>query len=122
MSDQDAQVSQVAGQPGLPSPPSQKYPALRVIATIYRVLAYLALVGGLIGVIVGLVMSGNSAPFSGQPAGGVGVIILSLIYSVVGFVTFLATSEIILVFIDIEANTRGNCILLRSLLERDTRR
>lgn len=103
----------------MPAPPKQKYPALRTIASVYRILAYIALIGGFIGVIVGIALLGQSGSYSIEYTGGIMVIVLSVLGGVVGYVSFLAASEMILVFIDMETNTRGSNILLRTILQRE---
>jgi hypothetical protein len=91
----------------------KRYPALQTISTIYRVLAYLSAAAGLIGVIVGVSMSSDRY---GGASGGV-LILLSILYGAIACVTFLALSEGIHVFIDIENNTRINNALVQKLLE-----
>lgn len=84
--------------------PRRKYPALRVIAGLYQfialVIAFLALVGLLLSF-----QQSASTP------------IIALLYLVVGFigvVSFLALSESIKVFIDVEQNTRTIVELLQA--------
>ena len=76
-----------------------RYPALRLIARIYRRLAWLVVVLGVIGVIFGFVSLGTVVL-------GVLLILGSLIGGAIGCVTLLAVSEALMVFIDIEENTR----------------
>lgn len=95
-------------------PTSKRYPALRVISTIYRILAYLSAVGGIIGVMVGI--SKMSERYGGA-AGGT-ILLLSLLYGAIAFITFLAIAEAIHVFIDIEENTRHTSTVLRKLSNR----
>ena len=87
----------------------KKYPALRTISTIYHALAYLSAFVGLIVVIVSVVMSSNGV------AGSAPVILLAILSGVIAFVTFLAISEGIHVFIDIENNTRINNLLVQRM-------
>jgi uncharacterized Zn finger protein (UPF0148 family) len=93
-----------------------KYPALRGISVIFKALAILAAVAGLIGVMVGLIqMFGNTY---GAPASGGIIVLISLLYGGVGCVYMLAIAEGINVFIDIEANTRATNRLLAKLLDK----
>ena len=97
--------------------PEKKYKALRVIATVYKILAFLA--GGLC-IIFGLVMlvagigsgmgSHSRDVFStGGPfalfGGFLGAVIM-LFYGVILFVVLYGAGEFIYVFLDIEENTR----------------
>jgi tetratricopeptide (TPR) repeat protein len=72
----------------------KKYKTLRIIASFYRVLAYILL---LIGVIAVVAVAGRD--------GGGGAIIGVIIVAVIT-IGLLAASESILVFLDIEENTR----------------
>lgn len=78
-----------------------KYPTLRVIAVILKVLAYIAIVGACIGIIAGVIVS-----VSIGIAKGVSVILLSILYGVIFTVGCLMQSEFIRLFIDLEQNTR----------------
>ena len=93
-----------------------KYPALSVIAVIFKALGVLAGIAGLIGALVGLSqMFGNA---NGAPAAGGVIVLVSLLYGGLGCLYAFAISEGINVFIDIEANTRLTNKLLRNLLDR----
>ena len=93
-----------------------RYPALRVISGILKVLAVLAAIAGVIGSLVGLIqMFGNTY---GAPAAGGLLVLASLLYGGLACLYALAISEGINVFIDIEANTRLTNNLLRKLLDK----
>jgi Zn finger protein HypA/HybF involved in hydrogenase expression len=93
-----------------------KYPALQIISTIFKVLAVIAAIAGLIGALVGLgEMAGNT--YGATAAGGV-IVLVSLLYGGLGCIYMLAISEGIRVFIDIEANTNLTNKLLRKLLDK----
>lgn len=93
-----------------------KYPALRVISGVFKVLAILAAIAGVIGALIGLVqMSGNT--YGATAAGGL-IVLISLLYGGLACIYMLAISEGIRVFTDIEMNTRLNNELLRKLLEK----
>jgi len=81
--------------------PALKYPALRTIATVYQIFAVAIGVVTLIAVIVSLRQSALIA-------------ILSLIVGLTAVVSFLALSEGIKVFVDIEHNTRTMVALLEA--------
>jgi hypothetical protein len=93
-----------------------KYPALRVIAVIFKVLAVLIAIGGLIGALAGLVqMTGDT--YGATAAGGM-ILLVSLLYGGLGCIYLFAVSEAIKVFIDIEENSRLTSELLRKLLDK----
>jgi len=73
-----------------------RYPALRFIAQVNRVLAY---VYGVIGIIISLYLFFNDNRLFG---------VYGLVISFFLFMLILAASESIMVFIDIERNTRKN--------------
>jgi len=70
----------------------QKYPALRTIATLYKVVAFLTLA---VCIVAGFTM------------GGIGILISS-VSGIIACITLLAAGEGIKVLIDIEQNTRMN--------------
>lgn len=117
-----ADISEVGDSPadeniGSGNPVVQtKYPVLRVISLIFKGLAVIAAIAGLIGALLGLSqMLGNT---NGAPAAGGLIVLASLLYGGLGCIYALAISEGISVFIDIEANTRLTNKLLREFLDR----
>jgi hypothetical protein len=78
-----------------------KYSALRTISVIFKVLAVLAAVGAIIGALISL---GSGASYSAF--GGVVGAIIALLYGALICLYLFAASEFILVFLDIEENTR----------------
>jgi hypothetical protein len=76
------------------------YPALRTIAVVFKVIAWIALVGGALALIAGIVMAftGEMQALSFAFAGP----LMGLLY----FVMFYASAEMIYVLIDIADNTR----------------
>ena len=73
---------------------SSKYPALRMIASLYKFLAYVAVVVTAIGCVVSLMvaLSGDSYGFL--------LIILSAFLGAIIIITFLALSEGIMIYLD----------------------
>ena len=73
---------------------SSKYPALRMIASLYKFLAYVAVVVTVIGCVVSLMvaLSGDSYGFL--------LIILSAFFGAIIIITFLALSEGIMIYLD----------------------
>jgi hypothetical protein len=84
--------------------PTKKYPALRVIAGLYQIIAVVIALLALIGLL---------SSFQ-QTAGTPVTAILFLVIGFIGVVSFLALSESIKVFIDVEQNTRAIVELLQS--------
>ena len=94
-----------------------KYKALRFVATIYKIFAWIFLVLGILGlpggVIGGLIISPNYgyAPGPGSLLGlGAGIILVLL--GVLLFIVFLSFGQFIYVFMDIEDNTRKAYLLM----------
>ena len=81
---------------------SSRYPALRFIASIYRLLAYLIGIAAFICVFIGLIIA-----LMDDGERGILMIIVGLLGGFVGFITSLAAAEGIIVFLDIEKNTRN---------------
>ncbi len=107
--------------PPLATPPvvQKKYKALRVIAVVYKVLAFLvgSLCGlaALVALFAGLSASSRRELFDVSPVLALGGIAGAFIYALIGtfwFVTFYSAAEWILVFLDIEENTRATRMLL----------
>jgi len=86
-----------------------KYYALRIIANILQIFAYVV---GIIGVIISIVVSYGSYSITRflSGTGAVGSLLIALggiVVSVIVFIAILARAEQIKLFIDIEANTRA---------------
>jgi hypothetical protein len=96
------------GYGGMP-PPEPRYKALRVIAVIYKVLAFVA---AAIYAIIGLLALAGGAASSSMYGGGpmlfrgfLGALICFL-FGALAFVFFYGAAEFISLFINIEENTR----------------
>jgi len=72
-----------------------KYPALNVISAVYKFLAWLSAFISLLTSVIFLINDGVKT-----------ISIISIVIGVILFISFLAISEIIRLFIDIERNTR----------------
>lgn len=95
----------------------RRFGALRVISMILKILAWVALIAGVVAA-VGLFLTSGRASISpdGLPqimGSGLGTGLLSLAMGILYFILFYAFAESILVFVDIEENTRATAILLR---------
>jgi len=91
-----------------------KYPALRVISGILKVLAILIGIAAVIGLIYGLVQldKGYYAKASAISA------ITSSLVSGISVLILLAFSEIIKLFIDLEGNSRKQITILNQILDK----
>ena len=105
----------------------KRYGVLRFIASLWKILAWITLVLGVLGAfgtLLGGIFGGSSAQiweYLGMPAlvsgtvvGIVGFLGV-LITTVLQFVAFYAAGEVLSLFIDIEDNTRTVALSLRSL-------
>lgn len=84
--------------------PARKYPALRVIAGLYQIIALVIAFLALIGFLLSFQQSASTPVIA----------ILSLVVGLIGVVSFLALSESIKVFVDVEQNTRTIVELLQA--------
>jgi len=108
-----------SGEAPAPTPRiERRYHILRFVSAFYRVLAYIAAIATVVGVIYGAI-SGLRAgvPFGYGMLYPVLPSAIGLVYGAILFVTFLATSELILLLIDLEGNTRETNGLLRGLIQ-----
>jgi len=84
-------------------PPERKYPALRAIAKLYKLMAWLVAIATVLSGGLGVAMLGSESS-RGFPS------VIWLVVSVVGgalvFISLWAAAETVLVFVDIEQNTR----------------
>lgn len=83
---------------------SRKYGLLRAIAFVLKVLAWIVLAVGLIGMLVSLVRTGSPDPL-GRALASLAAIILP-ITGIVWFVQLFAIGSILSLLVDIEENTR----------------
>lgn len=75
-----------------------RYPVLRSIMSCYKLLGWVIIAGAIIvSIFTGFIFDLKQA---------VPVILLALFSGIVGFINFMAVSEAIMVFLDIEENTR----------------
>lgn len=86
---------------------TRKYPVLRVIAIVFKVLAWVVLAAGIIGMIA-LLSAGSGLPSDLQvlrPVATAGAFALPLI-AILWFALFFAFGSILSMLVDIEAKTR----------------
>ncbi len=91
----------------------KRYTALRVVATIYRILGWIIVVVGIIGSIAFGVLAGMGVEEYGEELGlglGIGTTVAIIVGGVIGSLLsglgLLALADLFYVHIDIEENTR----------------
>lgn len=96
-----------------------KYGALRFISRLYLILSYLSVAAGSITFLIGLIKLFGLNRYSSSVEEMIvkTMIFGGIVLAAVGFITFLALSEGIKLFIDIEENTRTSNKLFSQLLE-----
>jgi uncharacterized membrane protein YuzA (DUF378 family) len=92
--------------------------ALRIIATVFKILAWLALIFGILGAIgallLGFTLSGQEGLFGLNltgPLAGIAMFVVSLIVAFISFLQLYAFAEFIYLFLSIEENTRRTAYL-----------
>ena len=93
----------------------RKYGALRVIAVILTVLAWIALILGVLGSILTGVLGADVLTTVDIPGGTFAAItiIVGIIVSIVHFLILLGAAQLIYLLVDVERNTRETAYRLR---------
>jgi hypothetical protein len=96
----------------------QRFTALRVIGTIFKILAWISLVLGLLAavamLVLGFLLGGEQATLGlnlGGPLAGIAMFVVLAISAVIGFLTLYAVGESVYVFLSIEENTRRSAYI-----------
>jgi hypothetical protein len=96
----------------------RRFMALRIIATVFKILAWLALIFGLLGAIgallIGFTLSGQEGLLGlnlSGPLAGIAIFVVSLIVAIISFLLLYAFAEFIYLFLSIEENTRRTAYL-----------
>lgn len=91
----------------------RRFTALRIIGTIFKILAWISLLVGILGavlaLIAGLTMRGQAAPLGlelGGPLVAIAMFVVILIVAIFYFLGLYALGESIYLFLAIEENTR----------------
>ncbi len=98
----------------------RRFTALRVIGTVFKVLAWISLILGLLGaigsLIMGFTLSGTQGPLgldlSGRLA-GIALFVVALIIAVFSFLGLYAVGESVYLFLSIEENTRRTAYIVQ---------
>jgi hypothetical protein len=100
----------------------KKFTALRVIGTIFKVLAWISLIFGLLGGVGGLIVGITAGSQEGLlglgldlggPLAGIAMFIVTLIVAIIYFLMLYAIGESIYLFLAMEENTRRMAYLMQ---------
>ena len=96
----------------------RRFTALRVIGTIFKILAWTSLIFGLLAAVALLILSvllgeepGPLGLSVGGPLAGIAMFVVTAIATVIGFLTLYAVGESVYVFLSIEENTRRSAYI-----------
>ena len=96
----------------------RRFTALRVIGTVFKILAWISLILGLITavgmLIIGFTLTGESGLLGfdlGGSLAGVAMFVVFVIVAVFGFLSLYAIGEAVYLFLAIEENTRRTAFL-----------
>ena len=96
----------------------RRFTALRVIGTVFKILAWISLILGVIAaigmLIMGFTLSGQEGLLGlelGSSLAGIALFVVLLIVAVFGFLTLYAIGESVYLFLSIEENTRRTAYL-----------
>ena len=94
-----------------------RYTALRTISKVYKVLAIIVIIAAFGVLIYGIVLQGDDY-YRTEHATGISLIFTSLIFGAFGYISLLAVSEILKLYIDLEENSRKHISLLKKILNK----
>ncbi len=80
------------------------------MSTVFRVLGWLVLIGGMLLSIVGAITVGSSYEDGSSGAAALFIFVGGAVMSVLQGVLLLALADLILLFIDVERNTRATAM------------
>jgi hypothetical protein len=99
---------------------ARQFTALRVVGTIFKILAWIALILGLLAAVGGLFFGftlgdqiGLPGPDLGGPLAGIAVFVVSVVLAIVNFLLWYAAGEAVYVFLSIEENTRRSAYFVQ---------
>lgn len=98
----------------------RKFTALRIIGTIFKILAWISLILGLLSavgaLIAGFTLSSQQELLGldlGGPLAGIAVFVMTLILAIINFLILYAAGEFIYLFLSVEENTRRMAYFLQ---------
>jgi uncharacterized membrane protein len=96
----------------------RRFTALRIIGTLFKILAWISLILGLVAAIgmlvVGFMLGGQQGPLGLQlngPLAGIAMFVVALIITIIGFLSLYAIGEFVYLGLSIEENTRRTAYL-----------
>lgn len=99
---------------------ARQFTALRVVGTIFKILAWIGLILGLLAAVGGLFFGftlgdqvGIVGPDLGGPLAGIAVFVVSVVVAIVNFLLWYAAGEAVYVFLSIEENTRRSAYYIQ---------
>lgn len=91
----------------------RRFTALRIIGTVFKILAWISLIFGILGaigmLILGFTLSGMEGPLGldlGGPLAGLAMFLVTLIIAAVSFLALYAVGESVYLLLSMEENTR----------------
>jgi hypothetical protein len=96
----------------------RRFTALRIIGTLFKILAWISLILGLVAaigmLIVGFILGGQQGPLGLQlngPLAGIAMFVVALIVTIISFLSLYAVGEFVYLALSIEENTRRTAYL-----------
>ena len=96
----------------------RRFTALRIIGTLFKILAWISLILGLVAavgmLVVGFLLGGQQGPLGLQlngPLAGIAMFVVALIIAIIGFLSLYAIGEFVYLGLSIEENTRRTAYL-----------
>jgi hypothetical protein len=98
----------------------RRFTALRVIGTIFKILAWIALILGILAAVAafvsGLTLSNQTGVLGlniGGPLVGVATFIVALVIAIINFMLLYAIGDTIFLFLSVEENTRRTAYVMQ---------
>jgi hypothetical protein len=101
-------------------PMDRRFTALRVIGTVFKILAWISLILGLLSaigmLIIGFALGGQSGPLGLElngPLAGIAMFVVALIITIISFLSLYAVGESVYLALSIEESTRRTAYLVQ---------
>jgi hypothetical protein len=106
----------------------RRFTALRVIGTILKILAWIALIFGILAAIASLVLGftlndqlGITGLDVGGPLAGIALFVVVLVIAILQFLLFYAAGEFFYLFLSVEENSRRTAYFVQQLYTAQSR-